>query len=154
MYRGGVFIGSKVLCKFELQREKGEKREGMQISKQITQNLWPKKYLQPCAVCFNVLKSPVPQFTRSQAARNYSWVVKPLTTNFARNHRITSLKQTCCVNAEENPRRGTHIQGWRYFLGQRFSVLCSEIGIPSPFFPSPLWSANFKIKTGTEPLTH
>ena len=54
--RGGytgikLFIDSKVQCfvlKFALQKAaEGEKREGIQISKQGTQNLWPKKRFQP-----------------------------------------------------------------------------------------------------------
>ena len=42
--------GSVYVLKFALQRGEGEKREGMQISKQSTQNLWPKKYLEPCTL--------------------------------------------------------------------------------------------------------
>ena len=40
--------GSYLVLKFALQRVEGEKREGVKISKQGTQNRCPKKYLQPC----------------------------------------------------------------------------------------------------------
>ena len=36
--------------------------------------------------------------------------------------------------------------GIRYFLGQRFCVLCFENCTSSLFSTSPLWSSNFKIK--------
>ena len=43
---------SEVLCPFGFEictsEGRGEKREGMQYSKLCTQNISPKKYLQPC----------------------------------------------------------------------------------------------------------
>ena len=42
-----IFCACFVL-KFALQRGEGERREGVQISKQSTQSLRPKKNLQPC----------------------------------------------------------------------------------------------------------
>ena len=45
------------------------------------------------------------------------------------------------------------VQGSRYFLGQRFCVLCFEILHSLHFLPiCPLW-CKFQNKTGTEPLT-
>ena len=43
-------------------------------------------------------------------------------------------------------RVASNLQGSRYFSGQRICALCLDIYIPSLFFPSHLWSANFKAK--------
>ena len=51
---GQRFRGACFVFKFALQREEGEKSEGVQISTQGTQNLWPKKSLQSSALYFPV----------------------------------------------------------------------------------------------------
>ena len=49
--------------------------------------------------------------------------------------------------------RAPQVQVWRYFLRQRFCVLCYEIRIPSPFLPLSPLECKFQNKTGTELLT-
>ena len=49
-YLLGQPFSSCLVLKFARQRGEGQKRGGIQISKQSTQNRWPKKYYQPCIV--------------------------------------------------------------------------------------------------------
>ena len=50
-YLLGQWFSACFVLKFANQREEGERREWVHISKQSTQNLWPKKYLQPFKYC-------------------------------------------------------------------------------------------------------
>ena len=57
--------------KFALQRGEGEKREGVQISKQITQTLWTKKYLQTCIEPYVICVLPCTHISRMQERMSY-----------------------------------------------------------------------------------
>ena len=46
-YLLGQRLRACFILKFALQSGEGEKREGMPISKQSAQNIWPKKYIEP-----------------------------------------------------------------------------------------------------------
>ena len=73
----------------------------------------------------------------------------------SRFERIAQLQLTllmgdvyCVCSPPNSPSTGVRaaVQGWSYFLGRRFCVLCFEICISSLFSPSPLCSAKFKTK--------
>ena len=98
-------IGLKLfsLVKIAHRWERGEGR-GVQISKQRTQNLSPKDYLEPCTGWLSTSETIICwKFILYRALR--SLVHVGLATVFT---------GSCCRN----------IQGLRYFLGQRFCVLC------------------------------
>ena len=94
--------------------------EGSWVGCEILNHLFPFEFL--CS-----WKCP-PKATNSSPCHLYSFIEVLII-------QIVSLE----VTTGAQPQHRTHS---RYFLGQRSCVPCLEICIPSPFSPSPLWSAN------------
>ena len=127
------------VLKFALQRGEGEKR-GVKISKQGTQNLRPRKYLEPCMVRISSRGG------HSSCRQKYVGVEGPALFAAAR----------CCLRARAHSGEILHLGDMAMFRSSKYRapgvswVKCSVCFILkfafSPFSPPHLWSANFKIK--------